>query len=227
MPRIRLLSMWLCLVTLSIAARPSQAGAFDGCAAQGMGGDAQLNELKNRTGTIAPRSLTVNAVRRLPSPGAVTRNRSTWTAAARALVASWEGSEASVEGTLVAAKEQGLEAANCRRADQLDIHLWLAAAGQSKSQAVVAELTPRWRAVNPAWNATTVGQLALLRTRVRLTGWLLFDEGHPDQVGKSRATLWELHPVTKIEILRAGSWVELAPRLVPPIAKRRRRRRHA
>jgi hypothetical protein len=37
----------------------------------------------------------------------------------------------------------------------------------------------------------------------------LLDPEHLDDVGKSRATIWEIHPILKIEVLRAGTWQEL------------------
>ncbi len=213
MPRLRLLLLSLCLVTLSIAAHSPVAGVFDGCAAAGTGGDARLNQLKNRAGIVAaPRPLTVAALQHLPLPASFTRQRRTWTQAARAVVAPWEAMTVIVEGYLVGAKEQGLEASNCRRSNQHDDHLWLAAAaGATKAQSTVAEVTPRWRAANPAWTLRELNRLVAQGTHVRLTGWLLFDQDHPDQVGKTRATIWELHPITRIEVQRSGRWVELAP----------------
>ena len=67
-----------------------------------------------------------------------------------------------------------------------DYHLWFAqAAGHSKRQSVV-ELT------------------------LRVGGWLMFDQMHPENVGRNRATLWEVHPVMRLEWQSpAGEWVSL------------------
>jgi hypothetical protein len=43
---------------------------------------------------------------------------------------------------------------------------------------------------------------------VRISGWILLDPEHPDQVGKTRATIWEIHPVMKIEVSTGGMWRE-------------------
>jgi hypothetical protein len=31
----------------------------------------------------------------------------------------------------------------------------------------------------------------------------LLDEEHPDEIGKSRGTIWKVHPVTGFEVLEA------------------------
>jgi hypothetical protein len=42
-----------------------------------------------------------------------------------------------------------------------------------------------------------------------MTGWLTFDQEHNEQVGKTRGTLWEVHPVTRVQVLEDGKWVML------------------
>jgi hypothetical protein len=42
-----------------------------------------------------------------------------------------------------------------------------------------------------------------------LIGWILWDEEHGDQVGKSRGTLGEIHPIHRIEVYEAGEWKDL------------------
>jgi hypothetical protein len=44
---------------------------------------------------------------------------------------------------------------------------------------------------------------------VRISGWLMFDPEHAAAFGKYRGTLWEIHPITKIEVLRNNNWVDL------------------
>ena len=38
------------------------------------------------------------------------------------------------------------------------------------------------------------------------SGWLLFDPVHKGHLGTFRASLWEIHPITKIEVFRNGQW---------------------
>ena len=45
--------------------------------------------------------------------------------------------------------------------------------------------------------------------RVRISGWLMLDPEHPDQVGKTRGTIWEIHPIMQIEVNQNGQWTPL------------------
>jgi hypothetical protein len=101
-----------------------------------------------------------------------------------------------VTGCLIGVREEGPEATNCfgRRHEDRDWHLLLTERCDSpRREAIVVEVTPRLR----------VSSLAELRqmTRVRVTGWLFLDPEHAAEVGRSRATRWEIHPVTSIERL--------------------------
>jgi hypothetical protein len=46
---------------------------------------------------------------------------------------------------------------------------------------------------------------------VRINGWLLFDPQHTNHLNKYRNTLWEIDPITKIEVWDedAEKWVDL------------------
>ena len=46
---------------------------------------------------------------------------------------------------------------------------------------------------------------------VRISGWLLFDPQHTNHLKKYRSTLWEIHPITKIEVWDTDTekWVNL------------------
>jgi len=37
----------------------------------------------------------------------------------------------------------------------------------------------------------------------------MLDPEHPDQVGRTRAILWEIHPILKIEVWSGNRWQEL------------------
>ncbi|HEV8449179.1 MAG TPA: hypothetical protein VGQ44_20290, partial [Gemmatimonadaceae bacterium] len=89
----------------------------------------------------------------------------------------------------------------------------------------------RTKRAHAAWTTTAVSQLAIRRTtsshpdptkavRVRVTGFLMLDPAHPTHIRGHctekcdtktfyRATLWEVHPVTRIQVLKNGTWVEL------------------
>jgi len=79
---------------------------------------------------------------------------------------------------------------HCSDPDLNDFHLWLAARGDlSKDDAIVMEATPRWRGANPSWSQKTVSSLKTKRARVRITGWLLYDQEDLNEIGNSRATV--------------------------------------
>jgi hypothetical protein len=40
--------------------------------------------------------------------------------------------------------------------------------------------------------------------RIRATGWLMYNFEHHAQIAKTRGTLWEVHPVMKIEVFQSG-----------------------
>ena len=197
---------------IAFASERPAAGDFRGCPAVGDGGDADLNNLKNRSSQVdQPEPMSVGAVVALAAPAGVDKqNRAGWPRDALAQVAAHERTGVVVEGFVVAVKQEGLESVNCRRTDLHDYHAWLAASPRtSKAQAFVAEVTPRWRAANSGWRLQTLRKLVSQGARFRLTGWLLFDQEHPEQIGQFRATLWEIHPITRIEVFTGGKWVEL------------------
>jgi hypothetical protein len=126
------------------------------------------------------------------------------------------------------------EAPNCHSwtEEDTDWHMALVAdPSEHEARAVVVEPTPRTKRHNVGWTPARAQALAVRRTpssprneagaaRVRVTGFLMLDPVHPSHIrgqcaanctGKSfyRATLWEVHPVTRIEVLRDGVWIDL------------------
>ena len=125
-----------------------------------------------------------------------------------------EARAASVEGYVVEVVEGGVEAANCFSYRRRDVHIHLAPRPDAKPREwLVLEVTPRFaarvRGEGRDWSAAALGR-ELLGRRCRFEGWLLFDREHADESentapggpGNWRATAWELHPVTAIEVLR-------------------------
>ena len=106
------------------------------------------------------------------------------------------------------------EATNCWNPCRRDIHIAIATRkGATKSEHVVVEVTPNlfdWAARQGIdWSEKTL-QAQLVGHWVEFEGWLYFDAGHaeesenvsPGQSDNWRATAWELHPVTKITVIR-------------------------
>jgi hypothetical protein len=124
-----------------------------------------------------------------------------------------------LKGQLLQAVHEGPESPNC--GTEYDYHIFIgpidtthpqgahltkAQVRSRKRRAVVVELTPNIQDMHPEWGPNLQQELA--GKNVCVTGWLLYDYEHPPQLGKTRGTLWELHPITGIALLQAdGSCV--------------------
>ena len=176
-----------------------------GCATCGLNvfltpGKRAFNALKNRTALPTAsdfdRRVTLEA---MLAPG---DDRARWRQTAAGMI----------EGYVVRVHDAGAESANCFSPTRLDAHIEVATrADAPPRERVVVEITPPMRAwaqrQGGDWSTVTL-QRNLTGRRVRFQGWLLFDSEHdeeaentrPGERGNWRATAWELHPVTAIEI---------------------------
>ena len=123
-----------------------------------------------------------------------------------------------VEGYVADVKVGGIESVNCHTHDPRyrDTHLELTLdpLHDTGAKHVIVEVTPQWRAVMARkgvdWSTPALRR-TLLGRWVRVTGWLLFDAEHADAAANTaaphthiwRATAWEIHPITAIEVLPA------------------------
>lgn len=118
-----------------------------------------------------------------------------------------------LQGQLLQAVHEGPESPNCGVAADYHIfigaidaahpqgvHLTKAQVRSRKKRAVVVELTPNIQDLHPDWGVNLQRQLG--GKNVCITGWLLYDYEHPPQLGHTRGTLWELHPITGIALLQ-------------------------
>jgi hypothetical protein len=188
------------------APRPNPvAGVFDQCPAGGDDSDTIQNTLKNRTDAASAwQTTTAGAILALPVPGSLPTERSEWTAEQQAVIKQYEGLPLQVVGYLAGARVEGPEACNCHSASDRDFHFWLVdAQGTDRSQSVVSEVTPRARAAHTGWTIETIWSLVSNQTQVRISGWLMMDPAHPDQVGQTRGTTWEIHPIVAIDVLQS------------------------
>ena len=127
----------------------------------------------------------------------------------------WSQTKAArVEGYVVSVGRAGIELANCYSPCRRDVHINLALQMDAPpTQQFVLEVTPafeRWaRTRGLDWSAEQLKQ-TLVGHWCRFEGWLFFDSGHAKESTNTfeagseiwRATGWELHPVTRIEVLR-------------------------
>jgi uncharacterized protein YgiM (DUF1202 family) len=121
-----------------------------------------------------------------------------------------QGAPVAVEGYLShKVNVEGAESTNCglTNQDEVDWHMYLTnQPKQGIAQAIIVETTPRTRPLH-SWNKSTLDALVDSDTRVRMSGWLMYDSEHISAIGTQRATVWEVHPITRIETKGPdGSW---------------------
>ena len=119
----------------------------------------------------------------------------------------WSNTRAArVQGEVIDVAYARPEATNCFNPCRRDIHILIAThKGAAKSEHVVVEVTPNLG----EWSEETL-QAQLVGHWCEFEGWLYFDAGHaeesenisPGKPDNWRATAWELHPVTKITVIR-------------------------
>src|ERR1700687_5600393 len=187
--------------------------SFNGCPPEGDGGDPDLNRLKNRVDDGQYVAAPFEAVVQLDWPKTIERRRrADWTADDNAIVSKYEGIPVSIEGYVAGARQEGPESPNCHGADPLfkDFHVWLTKnPAEDRTQSIVVEMTPALRAQHHNWTTLLLGRIVRDKDSVRVSGWLMLDPEHPDQVGKTRGTIWEIHPIMRFEVEEHGRWVAL------------------
>ena len=196
---------------LAAPAYPQNSGSnnlenFIGCGVEGdarSAGVQALNRLKNRY--VAPQQ--VDPAITLAAMLAPGRDAGRWKVK--------QGAE--IVGYVFDVKVGGVESTNChaRSATERDTHIELVLdpmAG-SPTQHVIVEVTPRWRAIMAAQGAdwsTRALRDRLLGRWIKVRGWMLLDAEHlnesentaPGRERNWRATAWEVHPITSIEVVQ-------------------------
>lgn len=108
------------------------------------------------------------------------------------------------------------EGTNCHFTGELntDWHLTITETeDEDQSDGIIVEPTPRFIQRHPNWRRANlrnrVGDLRTSSDSVRVTGFLFFDPDHRADIGRRRFTMWELHPVTRIELFANNRWIDL------------------
>jgi len=65
---------------------------------------------------------------------------------------------------------------------------------------IVTEATPHFQPPKTGWSEKVLRDLCDRQVRVRISGLLMHDYPHADGVARWRASPWEIHPITKIEV---------------------------
>lgn len=202
------------------------------CGETGDGGDTNTNRRKNRTDVPASyHPVTWAAINNLVYPKGAKKSRMDWTRAQLATIAPFEGVAVSVDGYLYKVKvesssanaKSGGESTNChdRLANDVDWHMPLTVdVGEGEDVAIIVETTPRVRRRHAQWTTASLKPWTshfgntpnanYNQQKVRISGWLMLDPEHQDMINQGlRSTLWEIHPITKIELWNNGQWVDL------------------
>ncbi len=121
---------------------------------------------------------------------------------------------ARIQGEVIDVAYARPEATNCYSPCRRDIHILVAnRKDAAKNEQIVVEVTPKlgdWASGRGMdWSEKAL-QAQLVGHWCEFEGWLYFDVGHQDQAENTaphdpsnwRATAWELHPVTKITVIR-------------------------
>lgn len=187
------------------------------CRATGDGGDTDTNRLKNRDDEPTSfHDVTWDAIASLDYPEHKPKEIIHWEATDREEIEKVEGKAVRVIGYIAAVKQQNKkpgESTNCHsnKAAETDWHVALVKDfGDGEKTSIVVETTPRLRKKHPGWTIGKIREWEDADAPVRITGWLMFDPEHTNHLGKYRSTLWEMHPITKIEVLDENNhWVSL------------------
>jgi len=180
---------------------------FHGC---GMEGDARslgvraLDRLKNRYTQPSPEQIDS----RITLAAILARGND---------ISRWKIKEgAEIVGYVWDVKRGGIETTNCRARDDLDrdthIELVLDPMHSDSAARMIVEVTPRLRYImrerGQDWSTRALRD-SFLGHWVKVRGWMLFDREHqrdsentaPERAGNWRATAWEIHPATSIDVV--------------------------
>lgn len=109
-------------------------------------------------------------------------------------------------------KPEGAESPNCGLTDpdEVDWHIYTSdtAGLDDITKAVIVETTARTRPLHN-WQQADLAKFVNQNVPLRISGWLLYDYEHVSVIGTQRASVWEIHPITKIEVKKNGQWVDL------------------
>ena len=192
---------------------PPDAVGFEGCPPEGKGGDPELNTLKNRVDKADFAPVSFESLKALTWPKTVEgQPMVNWSPSNRAFISQYLGIPVVVEGYIVNLREGGSDAANCGMDDPTDPY-WSIYFAQNprdkRAQSIVAVSTPQAR-YGHTWSMDLIQDFLIAgRWQVRISGWLYFNPDHPQDVGRTRATLWEISPVMQIEVFQDGHWNQL------------------
>jgi len=172
----------------------------------GVGGDTRLNKKKNRKdipAQVSYQPMTFEDFLHLEE-----ERPTQWTTGQlrNEVEALGEDTPVALAGYLIGAHPGSPETCNCELSGEAnnDYHINLVERpGDRLWNSIVVEMTPRVRPSFPQWTLQNIqGLITDINNPplVRVSGYLLFDSQHVSRSGGPRITIWEVHPVTKLEV---------------------------
>jgi hypothetical protein len=189
--------------------------------------DPETNERKNRvdvpTSYHAVRFDAVADSATMPWPKGKTRPAWDKTAQGRTdranFVTPYEGVAITITGFIRVIRPQAnnSESTNCAAHGEANTDWHMALVGTfdaPETEAMVVEPTPRSKKAHGGrWTRARLARYENPQDSadsVRISGFLMLDPEHMNHMHKYRQTLWEIHPVTRIEVFVPGTgWTEL------------------
>jgi hypothetical protein len=193
-------------------AKTALLGVEGSCPWNGDGSDPGTFVLKNRSDvSTSYHDVKWAAIHDLAFPKDTTL-RKNWSPGNISEIQRYEGVPIRTVGYIVAVKPQANgsgEGTNCHfnKSADTDVHIALVGEqGDAERNSVVIEITPRLLKAHPKWNKSTLAPYLNTDSPVRISGWLMLDPDHRNHLNKYRYTLWEIHPITMIEVMEDGQW---------------------
>jgi hypothetical protein len=203
----------------SVAVLPPRAftsGPFQGIPPEGVGGDPDLNILKNRDRPPRQYSpMTVEQVISLPvfeKAELKGFRRSQWPLETLEKIAAIESGGAIVEGYLNRVWVGGRTSATAHRQGVQNSDWLLSLTSNPEddaSKSVTTVISPRTRSNHPDWTLAQLQALSRSRQRVRVSGWLLFGQPMLTNLGRA-ATRWRIQPILEVEVQGKKGWISLS-----------------
>jgi hypothetical protein len=197
------------------------SGSEGSCPFNGNGSDPVQFTLKNRTDVPTMYNpVTWAAIDELDFPGKTDHkyakpHRKDWKPNQLSVIEPFEGIPVQVIGYVVAIKPQNGgsgEGTNCNfnQVGDVDTHIALVGAfGSPEKESIVIEWTPRFLKAHPNWTKSKLLPLLNSNKPIRVSGWLMVDPDHANHLGRYRNTLWEIHPITKLEVFQNGKFIDM------------------
>jgi hypothetical protein len=122
-----------------------------------------------------------------------------------------EGTPVMLTGFLLGAHSGSPETVNCKLSGEAnnDYHINVVENDDDiQTASVVVEMTPKLRPGKANWTLPGLRTLPVASSKthalVRVAGYLLFDSEHVSGNGGERMTIWEIHPVMRVEVCATG-----------------------